>query len=289
MPSQETLIKAYNGLYSNRERFDSIDFKKQKQTRSAFLGYMNKLKKLKKTPFKSFLDIGGGLGYYSEAAQNCGLTVTLLDLDQQSLQFAKAKLDVQDTFHGGIEEFAAKGLTFDVVFLRHVIEHVPDPNSLISNARKCLKPDGILIIETPNNKSLEIAFRPRILLSTIRNHKKRYPNDSAWKYIRKRIYAIRPPIHLLTFSNNNLEQLLIKNGLDPMVTFNNLIGDPTYWPNEKKSDLRLLFKGLISGSFKLILFGISDIILYPIRILLNSCGYSSGICIYAQAHTNHVD
>ena len=279
LPSEAALKAAYHGLYSGREKLDEIDILKLRNTRIAFAGYF---KRIKFTKGKTFLDIGGGLGYYSEAAQYFGFKSTLLDLDLQSLQFAKKALKIKNIFHGSIEDFGKQGQTFDIVFLRHIIEHIPDPNNLIYNARMCLKHDGLLIIETPNNRSLEIVFRPRILLSTIRNHQSKYKLDSKWKYIRKSIYAIRPPIHLYTYSNNNLRQLLINNGLTPVITLNYMIGHTTYWPNEKKSDINLIFKGIKNRDFKSILFGLADLVLYPIRTVFQITGNSSGICIYAK-------
>lgn len=43
-----------------------------------------------------------------------------------------------------------KDNTFDVLFLSEVIEHIDNPNFLLSESHRILKPTGILILNTPN-------------------------------------------------------------------------------------------------------------------------------------------
>lgn len=43
---------------------------------------------------------------------------------------------------------------FDVIYINHVIEHVPDPVALLSSIRRALKPGGIVVGETENIGSL---------------------------------------------------------------------------------------------------------------------------------------
>ena len=51
--------------------------------------------------------------------------------------------------------------TFDVIILRHVVEHVPDPVAFVQSATKVLKKGGIAYIEVPNSQwSLENFYFP---------------------------------------------------------------------------------------------------------------------------------
>jgi SAM-dependent methyltransferase len=43
---------------------------------------------------------------------------------------------------------------YDAIFLRHVLEHHPDPLRLIAELRESLKPDGVLHVEVPNRQSV---------------------------------------------------------------------------------------------------------------------------------------
>ena len=43
-------------------------------------------------------------------------------------------------------------MTFDFVTLFHVVEHFYDPDTELRNIRKVLKPNGLILIETPNSQ-----------------------------------------------------------------------------------------------------------------------------------------
>ena len=43
--------------------------------------------------------------------------------------------------------------SFDIVFLNHVIEHLPDPEITIRKLSTLLRPEGIMMIRTPNSQS----------------------------------------------------------------------------------------------------------------------------------------
>ena len=44
--------------------------------------------------------------------------------------------------------------TFDIIIANHVLEHIPQPDGIISELKRVLKPDGQLFIEVPNERSL---------------------------------------------------------------------------------------------------------------------------------------
>lgn len=48
--------------------------------------------------------------------------------------------------------------SFDIVLMRHVLEHCLDPLKALQSARLLLKPDGLLLCETPNNDALGLRF-----------------------------------------------------------------------------------------------------------------------------------
>lgn len=101
------------------------------------------------------LDVGCGGGILSEALANNGAKVTGLDLSEASLQTAKMHL-----FESGlevdyqcvsIEDFATQHpASFDVVTCLEMLEHVPDPESIIDACLQALKPGGWLFLSTLN-------------------------------------------------------------------------------------------------------------------------------------------
>ena len=59
------------------------------------------------------------------------------------------------TLLGNIEDLDLPPDHFDVVTLWDVIEHVPDPKSMLTEINRIIKPDGLVVIRVPNGKSLD--------------------------------------------------------------------------------------------------------------------------------------
>lgn len=94
------------------------------------------------------LDVGCGNGAFLLRAQSAGWDVMGLDFDPKAIEAAKqAGLDV---CLGGMSALAQEKEQFDIVTLSHVIEHVHDPNRMLRDCFRLIKPGGYLWIETPN-------------------------------------------------------------------------------------------------------------------------------------------
>lgn len=110
---------------------------------------------------KKVLDVGCGGGILSEAMAKLGAQVTGIDMTVAPLEVARlhaqenaVEVDYQQTT---VEEFLLQQLErlgeegkFDVVTCMEMLEHVPDPQSVISACQKLLKPNGILFLSTIN-------------------------------------------------------------------------------------------------------------------------------------------
>ena len=104
---------------------------------------------------KNILDIGCGGGILTEAMALKGATVTGIDMAEMSLKVAKmhlheSKLDI-DYQKITAEEFAEQHAgEFDIVTCLEMLEHVPDPASIVSAAASLLKAEGQLFFSTIN-------------------------------------------------------------------------------------------------------------------------------------------
>ena len=104
---------------------------------------------------KNILDIGCGGGILTEAMALKGATVTGIDMAEMSLKVAKmhlheSKLDI-DYQKITAEEFAEQHAgEFDIVTCLEMLEHVPDPASIVNAAASLLKPEGQLFFSTIN-------------------------------------------------------------------------------------------------------------------------------------------
>ncbi|HEY6985480.1 MAG TPA: bifunctional 2-polyprenyl-6-hydroxyphenol methylase/3-demethylubiquinol 3-O-methyltransferase UbiG [Rhodanobacteraceae bacterium] len=112
------------------------------------------------------LDVGCGGGLLSEALARAGANVTAIDLAPAVLDVARLHLhesglavDYRET---SVESLAAElPAAFDVVTCMEMLEHVPDPASVIRACAALLKPDGKLFLSTLNRTPL--AFGAAIL------------------------------------------------------------------------------------------------------------------------------
>jgi 2-polyprenyl-3-methyl-5-hydroxy-6-metoxy-1,4-benzoquinol methylase len=116
----------------------------QKQIRLMFLGDLK---------CGRVLDVGCGDGGFLHLMSKAGWSVEGLDFDPKAIESAKVKYGLE-LRHGDLPSAGFQEGAFDAVTMSHVIEHVPDPVSLLAEARRVLKPGGRLVVTTPNSRSL---------------------------------------------------------------------------------------------------------------------------------------
>ena len=112
---------------------------------------------------KKVLDIGCGGGILSEAMAIRGADVTGIDMGEAPLKVAKlhglesgVKVNYQRIT---AEEFAEQHPeSFDVVTCMEMIEHVPDPSSVIHACAKLVKPGGYVFLSTLNRNPKSYLF-----------------------------------------------------------------------------------------------------------------------------------
>ena len=112
---------------------------------------------------KQVLDIGCGGGILAEAMAHHGAKVTAIDKAEASLSVAKlhlleSKLDIS-YIDSTAEEFATdKPAQFDVVTCLEMLEHVPNPASVVAACQRMVKPGGLIFFSTINRNPKSYLF-----------------------------------------------------------------------------------------------------------------------------------
>lgn len=112
---------------------------------------------------KKVIDIGCGGGILSESMASCGATVTGLDMGKAPLSIARlhameSELDI-DYQQITAEEMAQQHPgEFDIVTCMEMLEHVPDPSSVINACCTLVKPGGSVYFSTINRNPKSYAF-----------------------------------------------------------------------------------------------------------------------------------
>jgi len=249
-------------------------------------GYHSSLKELGINT-NTLLDLGGGLGYYSKAFEEAGYLVTLVEQDPVSVKFAREVLKIKNLIEKSSEQFFKDNhRKYDIVFLRHVIEHSTNPNTLLKNVEKCLSERGILIIETDNNAGIELLFRPGTAKFYTDLYRSSFLPSSFLSLMKRRPFAVDPPRHLYGFRIANLSILLRRNSLVPIEVKCYRLGHPIYWPNLPLPTLTQILSNVRHFKLKHLVVNLLDFAFFPLRLLLQHAGMASGICIYARKGTS---
>jgi 2-polyprenyl-6-hydroxyphenyl methylase / 3-demethylubiquinone-9 3-methyltransferase len=112
---------------------------------------------------KTVLDVGCGGGILSESMAEKGAKVTGIDLGEKALKVAQLhSLDsgvAVDYQLVSVEELAKKKpASFDVVTCLEMLEHVPDPASVVAACAKLVKPGGHVFFSTINRNPKAYLF-----------------------------------------------------------------------------------------------------------------------------------
>lgn len=99
---------------------------------------------------KRVLDYGCGSGYGSYSLSLIAEHVKAVDISAEAIEFAKDKYKAINIEFSLISELNEE--KFDVITSFQVIEHVPNDKEYINRLKALLKPNGYLLISTPDKR-----------------------------------------------------------------------------------------------------------------------------------------
>jgi 2-polyprenyl-6-hydroxyphenyl methylase/3-demethylubiquinone-9 3-methyltransferase len=113
---------------------------------------------------KVVLDVGCGGGILSESMARKGAQVTGIDLSTKALRVAQLHALEAGTVNVNYREISAEALAleqpagFDVVTCMEMLEHVPDPASVVKACSELVKPGGWVFFSTINRNPKSFLF-----------------------------------------------------------------------------------------------------------------------------------
>ncbi|MFP4061059.1 MAG: class I SAM-dependent methyltransferase [Bacteroidales bacterium] len=149
-----------------------------------------------------FLDIGCGNGKLLILAARHGWTVEGLELSDFYATKLKQTAGIPVHVVDFIDFNPGENEKYDLITLRHVFEHLPDPVKSIRKIKALLNPGGHVLMEFPNIESMEA--KNKRFLSRLGIRKKKY--DSVYK-----------PGHCNEFSRRSFSYLLDKTGFNLVI------------------------------------------------------------------------
>lgn len=108
------------------------------------------------------LDVGCGLGFFSNRLSDRGARVTACDIGPQMVEITGRRCGCEAVVGDALHLSDIFGdARFDVVVSSECIEHTPDPSGAVKQMIAVLKPGGILSLSTPN-----VCWAPLVKLAT---------------------------------------------------------------------------------------------------------------------------
>lgn len=156
-PKKEAREDVYNEFYFKREVSKNKNVSGYRSYREDqyihnfyFSKILKKINRYKKR--RAIFEIGSAMGFFLDIASQQGFEAEGIEISKYCVDFGKNELNlnIQKTDFSQYKT----DKRFDVVALFQTLEHLPDPKSTLKKINKILKNNGIVIITTPNQKSL---------------------------------------------------------------------------------------------------------------------------------------
>jgi SAM-dependent methyltransferase len=150
-----------------------------------------------KQPPGRVLELGSAHGGFVALLRTSGFDAAGLEMSPWIVAFARETFDVP-MHRGTLEQQSIGRGSLDAIVLMDVLEHLPDPVGTMRHAVEILKPDGILVIQTPQ-----------------------YPTGMTYESMVESqapfLAQLKSDEHLFLFSDGSIEQLLSRAGASHLV------------------------------------------------------------------------
>lgn len=105
------------------------------------------------------LEIGCGAGILLQEAWNRGWEADAIELSAELAARARVNNPDARITTGDIQDQEPEGVGYDAMICLDVLEHVLSPMTMVENCRDLLRPGGLLLLQTPNTRSLRARLQ----------------------------------------------------------------------------------------------------------------------------------
>jgi SAM-dependent methyltransferase len=135
------------------------------------------------------VDVGCAAGFFLEVVRERGWNGLGVEVSGFAAEYARSRLGL-DVIVGTLAEAALPEASVDLVTLWDVVEHLPSPRDVLGEARRVLRPGGMLCVSTGDISGFTARFY-----------------GARWS-------LLAPPGHLFYFSRRTLFALLRQSGFE---------------------------------------------------------------------------
>ena len=205
------------------------------------------------------LDIGCGNGNFLGKMKKKGMQTFGIDAFQNS-----SNRDIDCFYHKELHECNLPQDYFDIITMNHVLEHLINPQEVLEEIHRILKPNGTFVVGVPNSNSL------------------------ASKIFKSDWVQLDPPRHIYSFSDTNLLQLLENTGFTHQKTRYfasdfQFLGSVEYLLN------RLRVKKVLLKDSNIINNGYMRVPLLPIMHLINHLKLGDSVEMHITKKESHLE
>jgi len=165
-------------------------------------------------PGKTLLDVGCGAGFFVKAASEAGWKADGVEISKRGTEYARRVVGA-DVRNARLEDASIPDAGRDLVTMLDLVEHLPEPVRTLREARRILKPGGVLVVSTPDFRSLSRRVLGR-----------------CWA-------ALSPGEHLANFDAGTLGRVLKRAGFSLLAVKNLLVLNPDYTHDKSRWAYRI--------------------------------------------------
>ena len=129
----------------------------------------------------ALLDVGCGLGYFTNMLAKRGIQCDGIDIDKKCIDYCTKHMEGRYKV-GDVTNMPFPNSGFDSVLCSEVLEHIPNDKELLAEIYRVLKPEGIAVISVPCSEGIFKSLFKRIGHNNVKSNSYEYHWHKGYNY-----------------------------------------------------------------------------------------------------------